>query len=87
MFLEYQISILEGFLKDYETLKTGVMILKTQTENSWIYISIIVHNITVLLYFKWNKLVSKKHFFKYTLKYSRLLNCHATVSFILYYMD
>ncbi len=25
MFLEHQISILEGFLKDHVTLKTGVM--------------------------------------------------------------
>ncbi len=28
MFLEQQISILEGFVKDHVTLKTGVMMLK-----------------------------------------------------------
>ncbi len=33
MFVEQQISILEGFLKDYVTLKTGVM-LKRDAENS-----------------------------------------------------
>ncbi len=30
MFLEHQISILEWFLKDHVTLKTGVMMLKIQ---------------------------------------------------------
>ncbi len=30
MFLEQQISILEWFLKDHVTLKTGVMIMKIQ---------------------------------------------------------
>ncbi len=30
MFLEQQISILEWFLKDHVTLKTGVMLLKNQ---------------------------------------------------------
>jgi len=30
MFLEHQISIVEGFLKDHVTLKTGIMILIIQ---------------------------------------------------------
>jgi len=30
MFLEHQISMLEWFLKDHVTLKTGVMMLKIQ---------------------------------------------------------
>ncbi len=34
MFLEQQISILEWFLKDHVTLKTGVMILKIQLCNT-----------------------------------------------------
>ncbi len=41
MFLEQQISILEGFLKDHVTLKTGVMMLKIQlcsTEINYILI-------------------------------------------------
>ncbi len=64
MFLEQQISILEWFLKDHVTLKTGVMMLKIQfcftrinyilkyiqTENSF-QIVIIFHNITELTVF------------------------------------
>ncbi len=36
MFHEQQISILEGFLKDHVTLKTGVMMLKIQNCNTGI---------------------------------------------------
>jgi len=35
MFLEHQIIILEGFLKDHVTLETGVMMLKI-TGINWI---------------------------------------------------
>ncbi len=42
MFLEQQISILEWFLKDHVTLKTGVIMLKIQLK---------IKDITVLLYF------------------------------------
>jgi len=31
MFLEHQINILKGFLKDYATLKTGVMAVENST--------------------------------------------------------
>ncbi len=62
MFLEQQISILEWFLKDHVTLKTGVMILKIQLCNTGLnyilkYIQIeelsviIFHNSTVFTVF------------------------------------
>jgi len=47
MFLEHQISILELFLKDHVTLKTGVMILKIQlciTEINYILTYIKIKN-------------------------------------------
>jgi len=41
--LEHQISILEGFLKDHVTLKTGVLILKISHFK--------LQYVTILLYF------------------------------------
>ncbi len=50
MFLELQISILVGFLKDHVTLKTGVMMLKIQL---WITeINYILNYIQIENYFK-----------------------------------
>ncbi len=46
MFLDHQISILELFLKNHVTLKTGVIAA---------ILNVIFNNITVLLYFCLNK--------------------------------
>ncbi len=64
--MSQQISILEWFLKDHVTLKTGVMMLKMKLliteikKNECIVIEIsylnnIYYNIMVLLYFSSNK--------------------------------
>jgi len=46
MFFEKQISILEGFLKDNTTLKTGVMMLKYLKKRKELF-----HNISVFTAF------------------------------------
>ncbi len=68
-----QISILEGFLKDRVTLKTGLIILKIQLciariisilyikKRTVILICNIINNITVLLHFRSNKLNLGEH--------------------------
>ncbi len=58
MFLEQQIIILEWFLKDHVTLKTGVMMLKIQLFHhgkKLCNIVTIFHNITVFAVFLINK--------------------------------
>ncbi len=50
MFLDQQISILEWFLKDHVTLKTGVMMLKIQLYSKYIYYIILYIIIIILNY-------------------------------------
>jgi len=51
MFFEKQISILEGFLKDNTTLKTGVMMLKYLKKRKELFSFEIFHNLSVFTAF------------------------------------